>query len=179
MKNALIILIIAAIGSFSFIDETTNLLIPGVGVEGYVTVNVSTKNEIKVKFGSNGKEVKHYTSEIETGKKQLYSIELEYKKQGISFYFHPDSDTVFALHVYPPYKGKTSKGIILGTSTMQDVENAYGKTDWFFAGDAMFLEYPGVDFRTSFNGKFPVPQKTMDAAMSKKVMRIAIKGIEE
>lgn len=181
MKKTLTALAIgtAAVFATAFVADTQDLLIPGVGIENYVTVNATTKNAILVKYGKGGTEQKHYSTQAGTGTKTLFSTELVYKQQGISFYFHPSSDTVFCIKARVPYKAKTEKGIVLGVSTMQDVVNAYGKTDWVFAGDEMLLEYPGIDFRVPFKGEFPVPQKVQDEALSKKVAVISIKGFEQ
>lgn len=181
MKRIALVFIIAvfAASSLSFVSDTLEMLIPGVGIENYVTVNATTKTAIRTKYGSDGKEEKHYSTTIGTGTKSLYSTELIYKKQGVSFYFRPESDTVFCIKTFAPFKGKTDKGIVLGTSTMQDVANAYGHAEWIFSGKYMFLEYSGIDFRVSFDGKFPVLQKTQDEAMNKKVEVIAITGFEE
>lgn len=178
-KLLLIALIIPAVLSLSFLDETLQVLIPGVGIENYVTIDASTKTEIKTKFGSDFKEVEHYTTQIGTGNKTLYSTELQYKHQGVSFYFRPGSDTVFALRARSPYKCKTGKGIVLGTSTMQDVQDAYGKTEWIFAGDLMFLEYPGIAFYVPFKGKFPVSETVQQAALKKKVEIIGITAFDK
>lgn len=178
MKNLTFIPVLAAgLISLSFIQQTLGLLIPGVGIENYVTINATTKNEIKIKYGNDYKEVNHY-SEVGTGK-TLFSVEYVYKKQGVTFYFKPDRDTVFAIHVMPPYKAKTSQGIVLGTSTMQDVQDAYGKVEWSFTNTQMFLEYPGIAFYLPFNGKFPVSEQTQNDALKKKVTMIGITEIKE
>lgn len=178
MKRIIIIpVLLSAMFSLSFIQETLELLIPGVGIENYVTINATTKNEIKIKYGSDYKEVKHFTEFGE--ERKLFSIEYVYAKQGVSFYFRPDNDTVFALHAMPPYKAKTAKGIVLGTSTMQDVQDAYGKIEWSFTNTQMFLEYNGIAFYLPFNGKFPVSQETQDKALKKKVTMIGITAFEE
>ena len=180
MKRILFIsVVLAGMLSFSFIQETLELLIPGVGIENYVTINATTRTEIKTKFGNNGTEVKHYTAIADLGTKVLYSTELQYKSQGISFYFHPDRDTVFAIHVRAPYKAKTVKGIVLGTSTMQDAEDAYGKVEWSFTDTQMFLEYPGIAFYIPFNAKFPVSKEVETNALKKKIEMIGITAIEE
>src|ERR1044072_3414140 len=180
MKRILFIsIVLAGFFSFSFIFETLQLLIPGVGIENYVTINATTLNEIKVKYGTGYKEVKHYSAIDDGSAKVLYSTEWQYAKQGVSFYFRPDRDTVFAIHVRTPFKGKTTKGIIIGTSTMQDAQDAYGKVEWSYTDTQMFLEYPGISFYVPFNGKFPVPKTVEENALKKKIDMIGITAIEE
>lgn len=167
MKKIIGLLVLSVV-AISFVAETTQLLIPGKGIEGYVTVGATTSTEIKTKFGSAYKEVKHY-SEL-NGTKTLFSVERQYPKQGVSFYFPPDDDTVFCVKVRAPYKGKTDKGIVLGTSTLQDVRDAYGAADFYADDSNMFLEYPGIKFYTP-------SAKTEAEALKQKVTIISITGM--
>jgi hypothetical protein len=147
MKKIIVLLVIAAGISAAFVQQSTQLLIPGKGIEGYVTVGASTSSEIKTKFGTAYKEVNHYT-EL-GGSKTVFSVERQYARQGISFYFRPESDTVFCVKVKAPYKAKTDKGITLGVSTMQEVRSTYGPADFYADGPDMFLEYAGIKFYTA------------------------------
>lgn len=170
MKRIIIIpVLLSALFSLSFVQETMELLIPGVGIENYVTINATTKNEIIVKYGSGYKEIKHYSEAKAGARPGLVSIEHQYKNQGISFYYRPDRDTVFSIHVSAPFKGKTAKGIILGQSTLQDAEDAYGKADIYEADDKMFTEYAGIRFYVN-KGK----GLTEAQIMQQKIVKIAI-----
>lgn len=165
-KKGIVLFLIAAGISVAFVQQATVLLIPGKGIEnGYVTVGGSTSTEVKTKFGTAYKEVKHYT-EI-SGSKKHFSTEYVYAKQGVSFYFKPDKDTVFCIKVKSPYKAKTEKGIVLGTSTMQEVRDAYGAAEFYSDDKYMFLEYPGIKFYTS-------SAKTEAEALKQKVTVISI-----
>lgn len=150
MKKVIVLFVLAGTG-LSFVQQGQQLLVPGKGIEGYVTVGATTSTEIKTKFGATTKVVKNYT-EVDGGGKKLYSTEWRYDKQGVTFFFRPDSDTVFCVKVKSPYKAKTDKGIVLGTSTMQDVRDAYGAAEFYSADSDMFLEYPGVKFYTKSAG---------------------------
>lgn len=88
----------------------------GVGVESIV-VGKSTKEDILKKYGSDFKIVKH----------NEYSLEIVYEKIGLSFYYcqqDPNAE-IFVIEVEPPYRGRTSKGIVMGKSTREDVVKAY------------------------------------------------------
>ena len=178
MKKTLLIITLAlGFMSMTLIDETPTRIIPGIGIEGYVTVNATTSGAVKTKFGTDYKEVNHYITT--GGSKSLYSVEHLYKKQGVSFYFRPNKDTVFAIHFFPAYKGKTDKNIVCGVSTMQDVINAYGNVEWAYTDNEMSLDYSGIAFIIPFSGKFPVPESVQTAALTKKVAEIAVRGFEQ
>ncbi len=101
----------------------------GIGVKG-ITVGKSTKRDVEKKFGKNYKLEKN-------GK---YSFQMTYKN-GLSFYLcHADKrQEIFDIEIRAPYKIKTSKGIILRESTLEDVERIYGKAK-------EGLRYRGVEF---------------------------------
>lgn len=169
----IMVLFVAAAGLMSLtLADTMQLLLPGRGIENYVTVGASTKTEIATKFGSAYKEVKHYSTAIGTGTKKLFSVERSYAKQGISFYFYPEKDTVFCIKVRAPYKAKTDKGIVAGTSTMQEVRKAYGPAEFYTVDDKMMLEYPGIKF-------YCVSAGSEEAALNKKVEIISIVKFDE
>src|SRR5688572_15109687 len=139
-KKMIVVFVIAgALTSVAWMEQVTQILVAGRGIDGYVTVGATTSTEIKTKFGAGYKEVKHYT-ELQ-GTKTIFSVEHVYAKQGISFYYKPNKDTVFCVKVKPAYKAKTDKGIAAGTSTMQEVRDAYGNADFYSVEGSMFLEY--------------------------------------
>jgi hypothetical protein len=168
MKKIIVMVILGA-ATMSFVQQATESLVPGVGIEGYVTLGATTQNEVFVKYGNVYTEIKH-TSEVKANgaRPQVVSIEHQYKTQGVSFFYRPDKDTVTAIHVKPPFKAKTSKGIIMGESTLQEVENTYGKADIYEADDLMFTEYPGIRFYVKGKGL------TEAQVMQQKVIKIAI-----
>ena len=101
----------------------------GIGVEG-IRVGKSTRRDVEKKFG------KKYKWE----KNAKYSYQMIYPS-GLSFYIC-QTDTrqeIFLVEMRAPYKVKTSKGIILRESTLEDVYRIYGrKKD--------YLRYKGVEF---------------------------------
>ena len=101
----------------------------GIGVEG-ITVGKSTKRDVEKKFGKNYKWVKN----------KNYSFQMVYRG-GISFYICQTDkrQEIFDIEMRAPYKAKTSKGIVLRESTLEDIEKIYGKSK-----DG--LRYRGVEF---------------------------------
>ncbi len=109
----------------------------GVGVEG-IAVGNSTKRDVEKKFG------KKYKWE----KNGRYSFQMTYKN-GLSFYLcqTDKKQEIFDIEMRSPYKAKTSKGIILRQSTLEDIEKIYGKAK-------EGLRYRGVEFYyTKIKGK--------------------------
>jgi hypothetical protein len=112
------------------LQETYNTIKEGKGMDG-VTIGKSTMDDIVKKFGKDYKWV--------TNKK--YSYQMTYEKQGLSFYMcqSDKKKQVFVIEMRPPYKAKTSKGIILGKSTLDEVHKTYGKLK-------KGTEYRGISF---------------------------------
>ncbi|HMS40462.1 MAG TPA: hypothetical protein PKE69_09565, partial [Pyrinomonadaceae bacterium] len=78
-----------------------------------------------------------------------YSFSISYPKLGMAFYYcqTDKSKEIFDIELRAPYKVKTSKGIILGKSTVADVKKIYGKSLGQAAGEkGEDLEYRGVSF---------------------------------
>lgn len=101
----------------------------GVGFDGIV-VGKSTRADVIKKYGKNYK-IKDY------GK---YSTQIIYPG-GVSFYYcqADKRQQIFDIELRAPFKAKTSKGIILSQSTLEDIRRIYGKSK-----DG--LEYRGVSF---------------------------------
>ena len=101
----------------------------GVGLDG-IKVGKSTADDVIKKFGKNYKLVKY----------KKYSAQLVYPG-GISFYYCQSEKkrTIFDIELRAPFQAKTSRGIVLSKSTLEDVYKIYGKSK-----DG--LEYRGVSF---------------------------------
>lgn len=112
--------------------ETENYKIAreGVGIEG-ITVGRSTAADVIKKFGKN------YVKKT-YGK---YSFSINYPKIGLAFYYcqTDKKQEIFDIEIRAPYRAKTSKGIILSKSTLEDIYRIYGRSN-----DG--LEYRGVNF---------------------------------
>jgi hypothetical protein len=107
-----------------------NIVHEGKGIEGIV-VGVSSMDDVEKKFGKSYKLIPH----------KKYSYQMSYGALGISFYAC-QSDVkkqIFVIEIKQPYKAKTSRGIILGSSTVEDIQKAYGKLK-------EGLAYRGIDF---------------------------------
>lgn len=102
----------------------------GVGIEGIV-VGKSTMADVIKKFGKN------YVKKTY----EKYSFSINYPKLGLAFYYCQTDKRkeIFDIEIRAPYKAKTSKGIILGKSTLDDIYKIYGRS-------ADGLEYKGVNF---------------------------------
>ncbi len=110
----------------------------GVGLDG-ISVGRSTAADVVKKFGKPTKVVKY----------KKYSAQMVYPG-GISFYYCQSErkQTIFDIELRAPFQAKTSKGIVLSKSTLEDVYKLYGKSK-----DG--LEYRGVSFfyQKQRNGK--------------------------
>ena len=110
----------------------------GVGIEG-IAVGSSTTADVIKKFGKN------YVKKT-YGK---YSFSLNYARLGLNFYYcqTDKQKEIFDIEIRAPYKAKTSKGIILGKSTLEEIYKIYGRS-------ADGLEYKGVSFfYANYRGK--------------------------
>ncbi len=137
MKKILFLLLFVLLLTFSAIaqnkpkpQENYNLIKEGKGMSG-ITVGVSTMDDVVEKFG---KEYKWIVN-------KKYSYQMNYYRLGVAFYMcqSDKKKQIFVIEMKSPYKAKTSKGIIMGKSTVEDVEKKYGKLK---SG----LEYRGISF---------------------------------
>jgi hypothetical protein len=102
----------------------------GVGIEGLV-VGKSTMKDVEKKFG------KDYNWIVN----KKYSYQMTYPKLGLSFYMCQSDPRreIFVIEIKAPYQAKTSRGVVLRQSTVEDIERIYGKLK---SG----LEYRGISF---------------------------------
>ena len=102
----------------------------GVGIEGLI-VGKSTMADVIKKFGKGYKWNVH----------KKYSFSMTYPDLGLAFYMcqSDQKKQIFDIEMREPFKVKTAKGIVLGSSTVADIERIYGKSK-----DG--LEYKGVNF---------------------------------
>jgi len=117
--------------------QKLNVIREGVGIEG-IRVGRSTSNEVIKRFG------RGYRWE----KNKKYSFQMTYDSLGLSFYMcqSDKSEVIFLIEIKSPYKGKTSRGVVLGKSTKEETEKIYGKPRDGF-------EYTGVNFYYNKYGK--------------------------
>jgi hypothetical protein len=110
--------------------QKVNVIREGVGVEGII-VGKSTMVDVVKKFG------RDYNWVVN----KKYSYQMTYAKLGLSFYICQSDKRkqIFDIEMKAPYRAKTSRGIVLGQSTVEDIEKVYGKLK---SG----LEYQGISF---------------------------------
>ncbi|MEO5645770.1 MAG: hypothetical protein ABIQ40_13730 [Bacteroidia bacterium] len=174
-KTLSLLLVAFGIISFSFITDDVKKIIPGKGTDE-VAIGVTTKDALQAIYGPGFIEKKHYSKKGDDS--VLFSTSLHFEKAGIKAWIKAADKTVFSLYFYPNYSAVTEKGIRAGVSTMSDVLNAYGKSEWYTSGNYMFLEYEGIAFNIPFDGKFPIKKSTYRKAKKTKVTFISIKEIE-
>ena len=116
----------------------TKVVQEGVGFDG-IRVGKSTQADVIKKFGKNYK--------LKTHKK--YSYQMIYPN-GVSFYICQTDKRkqIFDIELRAPFETRTSKGITLGKSTLDDIYKIYGRNR-----DGG-LQYRGVNFYyANYKGK--------------------------
>lgn len=103
----------------------------GVGFDG-ITVGRSTENDVIRKFGKDFKLKKH----------KKYSAQMIYPN-GMSFYYCQSDKRrqIFDIELRAPFEARTSRGITIGKSTLEDIYRIYGKKK-----PEEGLQYRGVSF---------------------------------
>jgi hypothetical protein len=121
----------------SLIRSGYKLIVPGIGFDS-VEVGKTSFENIVSKFGKTYEKINH----------NKYSTEIFYKDLGLSFYFYYKKKLgkVFCIHLSAPFKGVTSKGIVVNESEMRDVIKFYGPPHYFSTDTNSWNEYDGVKF---------------------------------
>ena len=141
----------------------------GLGIEG-ITVGYSTKNSVTSKYGDDYELIKHNT----------YSYEIKYRDKGRSFWYRYEDpeQRIFSIGLRRESRAFTGRGIVVGRSILQDVFNAYGKSEFFTtsAEETWFVEYHGIKFHIEYKSsdKKLVPEKLL----KRKVIEIEIVAME-
>jgi hypothetical protein len=133
-------------------------LTPGKGGEG-MQLFTTPMNEIVQKFGREGLDsstVEIYAAQTDGTCDHQYFQKFVYKEKGMAFISNNahDSKGPFSLkeiEFHLPAHAHTSQGIVIGTSTMQDVLKAYGKNSLHWdqdrnLNDAFYYNIAGVSF---------------------------------
>jgi len=125
-----------------------NLIIEGQGFETFEIDKTTAKDVIK-KLGRQFTEIKH----------KNHSVQLYYQDLGLSFYYKQGDNTkkIFSIVFSKPFKGRTSKGIVLEQSTMEDVIKLYGEPDWTTCDNCDFWTsiYEGIQFSVERDKSLP------------------------
>lgn len=119
-------------------SETYSTATAGKGIDG-VVIGKSTMDDVIKKFGTEYRWVVN----------KKYSFQMNYYRLGIAFYMcqADKKKEIFVIEMKAPFKVKTQRGVILGKSTVEEIEKKYGKLK---SG----LEYRGISFYYNrINGK--------------------------
>ncbi|HJP95423.1 MAG TPA: hypothetical protein VJ875_25975 [Pyrinomonadaceae bacterium] len=167
--NILIIivgLIVSALTSVAQAQRRAVYVTAGLGVEG-ITVGYSTKNSVTSKYG-NDYALLEYNN---------YSYEIKYNDTGMSFWYRHDDpeQKIFSIGFRPESGAFTGRGIVVGRSTLQDVFNAYGKSEFSTtsAEETWFVEYQGIKFHVEYKSTDKLRQ-TPEKLLKRKIIEIEI-----
>jgi hypothetical protein len=154
---------VARTGSFAKSKpEQWTFITEGVGIVD-VLIGKSTKSDVLARYGNRYKLIKH----------NEYSREMEYADLGLSFYycFKDTEKKIFLIEVH---QGATSKGIVIGQSTLKDVYDLYGeeKEKGQCDSKSCVYEYKGVQFYIEGDSS-DSEQKSVDL-MQKKVIEVDV-----
>ena len=129
----------------------------GVGV-GEILIGVSTAADVEARHGT-----KYILKNMND-----YSYRMDYTDSEVAFYYcHQDpKKKIFLVEVHD---GLTSRGIIIGKSTVKDVVAIYGEKS---GGSDRILEYPGIQFY--FETRTEAEAKDDALAMQRKVIEVDI-----
>jgi len=104
----------------------------GTGV-GDILIGMSSAADVEARFGR----------KYELNNKNDYSYRMDYAEQGLAFYYcnKDDKKRIFLVELH---QGVTSKGIVVGESSLKDVFRLYGENS---SGDKTHIyEYKGIQF---------------------------------
>ncbi|HEX8845269.1 MAG TPA: hypothetical protein VF791_11525 [Pyrinomonadaceae bacterium] len=111
----------------------------GVGIEN-IAVGRSSLRDVVARFGNDYELIDH----------NKYSYEARYFDLRLSFYYRygDEHKKIFVIDIRPPFRGVTESGIVLGKSTLGDVEGKYwpSKFSSTAASDTYSFDYPGIEF---------------------------------
>ena len=135
----------------------------GVGVVE-ILIGVSSAADVEVRYGMKYKLIN----------KNDYSYRMEYADLGLAFYYCYKDETkrIFLIELH---HGVSSKGIIVGQSTLRDVLRLYGDEEKSSGDQPDVHEYQGIQFYIEHD---PTPAAKDSAAkldkLDKKVVEIDI-----
>jgi hypothetical protein len=168
--SLLVIVVITGCSKSNYPDShtlTDTTIIDGYGI-GSFEIDKTTANAVIKKLGRQFDEIRY----------KDYSIQMLYRDLGVSFYYMQQDNTqeIFSIVFTEPFKGRTSKGIVLGESTMEDVVTLYGEPDWTTCDncETWTSEYKGIQFRVE--REMSLPQFPLDEQvhLKKRITEIEI-----
>lgn len=147
----------AAISRSNQTSSQTGPIKDGIGL-GEILIGTSTAGDVAALHGTN----------YELINKNDYSYRMDYAASQLAFYYcyQDPKKKIFLVEVHD---GVTSKGIVIGKSTMKDVVAIYGRKT---GGNDFIFEYPGVQFY--FETRTEAETKDEALAMRRKVIEVDI-----
>jgi hypothetical protein len=129
-------------------QDKRQAIIDGTGI-GNIVVGKSTAKDVVEQYGDGFRLIHH----------NRYSSEMSYDLAGMSFYykFGAKRQVIVYICLRAPYKGETTKGIVLGEHTMRDVFRVYGPRQWTTSegSETFYTEYAGVEFHVEKERNVP------------------------
>jgi hypothetical protein len=128
-----------------------------------------TVSEVKERYGEPSSIIKHE-----------YSTELAYTNLGLSFtcYSLEPSSKISELVAVPPSNLRTSKGIMLNRSTMQEAHDIYGEETWYASDlypDYWFCKFDhAITFAITRDKSVPKYPLDKEWALKQKISRIEL-----
>lgn len=105
-----------------------------------------------------------------------FTVEIQFKEKGLSFYYQSkDTEKVIVgMAFYPPFLGRTAKGISLNKNIMLDVFEKYGQAQWLTTsgGSTWFCEYDGIKFHVEKDPTLSTFNE--EVCLKKPIVRISI-----
>jgi len=142
-------------------------IVEGMGFDNY-KIDSTTIEEVIKNLGRRYKKTDH----------KDFCVEITYEKYGLTFCYDPkDSEKkIFSIEFYHPFRGITSRGIVLNKSTMLDVKNAYDSLDWYTTENSKYWvsEYSGIEFSVERDMSLPQYPLDEDLHAKKIITRIEI-----
>ncbi len=130
----------------------------GIGL-GEILIGVSSAADVEARYGTKYALIN----------KNDYSYRMDYADLGLAFYYcyKDEKKRVFLVEVH---QGTTSKGIIVGKSTLKDVFTIYGEQN--SGGHSYIYEYKGIQFYIEHDPTAEGEEKA--PTLDKKVVEIDI-----
>jgi len=157
-----------------------SILIPGVGYDG-IRVGSITKKEIIQFYGGNYRWDTSYSYSVPDNidtvvapYKFVYNYKLNYKTLGLTFYFYPHDEYLYAVGISAPFKAMTKDSITAGVSSFGEIKQKYGDCKWAMAGNHKILDYDSIIFYGTFKDTFPVSSERQASYLNEKVEEIVI-----
>ena len=130
----------------------------GIGI-GHILIGVSNAADVEARYGK-----KYKLSNMND-----YSYRMDYADLGLAFYYcyKDEAKRIFLGEVH---QGVTSKGIVIGKSTLKDVFRLYGEKS--SGGQSYIYEYKGIQFYVEHETTTPAGDKIPE--LDKKIVEVDI-----